>query len=83
MGDWVYYVTYLRFLDVSEWIKKTDEIHKSEKLQELIQREIGDRVNPIVEYLSEQKERFLMGSSSAYTKALRNGFRSKSKTVPY
>lgn len=59
MGDWVYYVTFLRFSDVDEWVKRTDEIHKSEKLRDMIQREVRKRVNPIVDYLLEQKERFL------------------------
>jgi len=58
MGDWIYYITYLRFSDVSIWIKQTDEVHKSERLRDMIQREIRSRVNPIVEYLVEQKERF-------------------------
>jgi DNA sulfur modification protein DndB len=58
MGDWFYYVTYLKFSDVAQWIKKTDEIHKSEKLRDMIQREISKRVGPIVEYLLEQEERF-------------------------
>ena len=58
MGDWVYYVTYLRFSDVSRWIGQSTDFHKSEKLREMIQREIGDRVDPIVDYLKEQKERF-------------------------
>jgi|ERR1044071_757340 DNA sulfur modification protein DndB len=58
MGDWIYYVTFLRFSDIDLWIKRTDEIHKSEKLRDLIQREIRSRVNPVVDYLIEQNERF-------------------------
>ena len=58
MGDWIYYVTCFRFSDVVEWVKKTDEIHSSEELRDLIQREISKRVQPITEYLLEQKERF-------------------------
>ncbi|HZH31870.1 MAG TPA: DNA sulfur modification protein DndB [Pyrinomonadaceae bacterium] len=58
MGDWVYYVTYMKFSDVSIWVKQTEEIHKNKKLKDMIQREIGDRVGPIVDYLLEQKERF-------------------------
>jgi DNA sulfur modification protein DndB len=58
MGDWVYYVTFLRFFDVEFWIKKTDQIHRSEKLREMIQRELTPRVAPIADYLIEQKERF-------------------------
>lgn len=58
MGDWVYYITCFRFSDVAEWVKETDEIHSSEELRDLIQREISKRVEPITEYLLEQKERF-------------------------
>lgn len=58
MGDWVYYVTYLRFDDVRRWIGQSSDFHTSEKLREMIQREIGDRVDPIVDYLKGQKERF-------------------------
>ena len=58
MGDWIYYVTCLRFADINDWVKKTDEIHTSESLRDMIQRQIHKRVDPIVEYLQEQDERF-------------------------
>ena len=58
MGDWIYYVTYMKFSDVAHWIKRTEEIHKSEKLRDMIQRALTRRVNPIVDYLIEQDERF-------------------------
>lgn len=58
MGDWVYYVTSMRFVDVASWVKRTDEIYESEKLRDLVQRAISDRVDTIVEYLLNQPERF-------------------------
>lgn len=58
MGDWIYYVTYMNFSDVSKWVKKTEEIHKNEQLRDMIQREITNRVKDIVSYLIEEKERF-------------------------
>ncbi len=58
MGDWIYYITYMKFSDVAHWIKRTEEIHKSKKLRDMIQRALTGRVNPIVDYLVEQKERF-------------------------
>jgi DNA sulfur modification protein DndB len=58
MGDWVYYITYLTFADVSYWIKKTDQIHKSENLRDMIQRQLSSRATPIADYLVNQKERF-------------------------
>jgi len=58
MGDWVYYVTYMRFSDVAHWIKRTDQVHKSRKLRDMIQRELTPRAAPIADYLIEQQERF-------------------------
>ncbi len=58
MGDWIYYVTYMKFSDVAHWIKKTEEIHASEQLRDMIQRAITDRTKGIVEYLTTQEERF-------------------------
>lgn len=58
MGDWFYYVSSLKFSDVDCWIKPTTEIHRSENLRDMIQREISERILPIVDYLLEQKERF-------------------------
>lgn len=58
MGDWVYYITYMRFLDVKEWIRPTDQIHKSEMLRDMIQRELKPRASSIADYLIEQEERF-------------------------
>ncbi len=58
MGDWVYYVTFMKFSDVACWIKRTDQIHQSKELRDMIQRELTNRVGPIADYLLEQKERF-------------------------
>jgi DNA sulfur modification protein DndB len=58
MGDWVYYVTYLTFNDITHWIKKTDQIHKTERLREMIQRQLSSRSISIAKYLINQEERF-------------------------
>lgn len=58
MGDWVYYVTYLTFTDIAFWIKRTDQIHRSESLRDMIQRELSSRAESIADYLINQKERF-------------------------
>ena len=58
MGDWIYYVTYMKFSDVAHWIRETEEIHASEQLRDMIQRAITDRTEGIVEYLTTQRERF-------------------------
>lgn len=57
MGDWAYYITYMRFSDIKYWIKPTDEIHSSKGLRDLIQRELTNRSKDIAEYLVMQKER--------------------------
>lgn len=58
MGDWTYYVTYMRFSDVAAWVKRTDQVHRSKKLRDMIQRELTPRAEPIAAYLVEQQERF-------------------------
>jgi DNA sulfur modification protein DndB len=59
MGDWVYYITFLRMRDIAERISLVTEIHKSSILKELIQREIErSHAEAIREYLIRQKERF-------------------------
>lgn len=58
MGDWIYYVTYLTFADIAFWIKRTDQIHRSEKLRDMIQRQLSSRATPIADYLINQRERF-------------------------
>jgi DNA sulfur modification protein DndB len=58
MGTWVYYVTTMTLQDIKQRVKKTDEIHKSEKLREMIQRALTDRTKEITEYLVNQRQRF-------------------------
>ena len=58
MGNWWYYITYMKFADVAHWIKPTDQIHPVEMLRDMIQRALLPNVNQIVEYLLGQDERF-------------------------
>src|SRR5690242_11074864 len=58
IGDWVYYVALLPFSDVSSRIKKTDEIHSSALLREMIQRALTPRSKNIAAYLKSQSQRF-------------------------
>ncbi len=58
IGDWIYYVTLLKFKDVAERVSMVPEIHKSEGLSNLIQRQVSDRTSDIVEYLKTQDQRF-------------------------
>lgn len=58
MGDWIYYITLLRFSDVSERVSMVFEIHKSEKLSQWIQRQVSNRTSDIADYLETQEQRF-------------------------
>lgn len=64
MGDWYYYVTILKFSDVSDRIKLPEEInHKYNdpnlKLSEWIQRDIDlKRITPLVNYLKTEQRFF-------------------------
>jgi DNA sulfur modification protein DndB len=65
MGDWMYYVTLLKFEDVAERVFLPDEIDKKYKdkdnlkLGDWIQRDLGSkRISDIVSYLKKQKQRF-------------------------
>lgn len=59
MGDWVYYSTLMNFKDVSERVHYAEEVHQSEQLSRMIQRQITlGRGKQIATYLEDQKERF-------------------------
>ena len=58
MGDWIYYVTFMSFRDIKEWIHAPHEIHSSKKLSEWIQRELqSNHAQAIATYLATQPER--------------------------
>lgn len=59
MGDWEYYSALMRAGDIATRIKVADQVHKSEKLADMIQRYLkGKRAAQIAKYLKEQKQRF-------------------------
>lgn len=58
IGEWVYYVTLLPFSEVAQRIKKTEEVHKSQLLREMIQRALTPRSKNIAAYLASQPQRF-------------------------
>jgi DNA sulfur modification protein DndB len=58
MGDWVYYVTFLRMRDIAQRVSIADDIHKSASLRDLLQRRLTDRSRGITDYLLKQKQRF-------------------------
>lgn len=59
MGDWVYYVTFMKMKDIAERINIAQEIHQSRSLNEFIQRQLeAPRTTHIKNYLLTQPERF-------------------------
>lgn len=58
LGDWTYFSTVMTFGDLATRIQQADEIHSHQGLQEMIQRELGKRVNDIATYLETRPERF-------------------------
>jgi len=58
LGDRVLYITFMRFKDIADRVKMTDEIHTNQNLSNWIQREVNKRSDNIVEYLKTQGERF-------------------------
>ena len=58
MGDWIYYVTFLRMDQIADQIHIAQEIHSSNVLKDMIQREITNRASQIADYLLKQPQRF-------------------------
>lgn len=62
MGNWTYYVSTLTFKQVNEYVSKIDDqLHKSESLNQLIQRSITNNLQSIKEYILNQPELFFNG----------------------
>src|SRR5689334_8958714 len=62
LGQWVYYITYMKMADVSERIglaEEEDQINSNRSLSEWIQRKIVTKhVNGIVKYIMTQPDMF-------------------------
>ena len=58
MGDWIYYVTFLRMDQIANQIRLARDIHPSNVLRDMIQREITKRAGQISDYLLKQPQRF-------------------------
>jgi DNA sulfur modification protein DndB len=58
MGDWVYYISFMQMKDICDRIAIAEEIHKSARLREFIQRQVTNRATDIADYLLTQKQRF-------------------------
>ena len=58
MGDWVYYISFLRMNQIADQIHLAQKIHESNELRDMIQRRITDRSKEISDYLLNQPQRF-------------------------
>ncbi|MED0983058.1 DNA sulfur modification protein DndB [Bacillus paramycoides] len=59
MGDWRYYISSMTFNQISACVSKVDkELHRSEKLSELIQRSITSNYKNIKDYIVNHEDRF-------------------------
>lgn len=59
MGDWVYYACLMNLNEICTRVNFAEEIHKSEQLSEMIQRQLKKgRGAQIADYLKQQPERF-------------------------
>mgnify|MGYP001852878999 CR=1 FL=1 len=58
-GDWIYYLTWFTYKEVSTYVKKIDkELHQSKSLNDMIQRSLTENVDRIASYIEKQPERF-------------------------
>ncbi len=58
MGDNIYYISFLRMKEIADRVSLAEEIHKSKKLRDLIQRRVTNRSKEISSYLQTQPQRF-------------------------
>ncbi len=58
MGDWIYYISFMRMKDIADRISFAEEIHTNESLNDLLQRRLTERSKEIVQYLKTQEQRF-------------------------
>ena len=59
MGDWVFYTCLMSIEDIGSRVSFANEVHKSEKMSEMMQRHLNKgRSDQIASYLRNQEERF-------------------------
>lgn len=58
IGDWVYYVTSLCFSEIAGRVHFAKEIHKSQALNEQLQRDLNPRAEQIAKYILTTEQRF-------------------------
>lgn len=59
MGDWIYYISFMRMKNVAERVDIAADIHESKSLNELLQRAVTSRTKEIINYLVTQEQRLI------------------------
>ena len=73
MGDWVYYISFMKMKDVASRVSRAQLFYNSKTLQDLFQRALlKNRVQDIANYLKTEKQRFfntlVIGTYGGYPK---------------
>jgi DNA sulfur modification protein DndB len=58
MGDWTYYITKMKLGEVASQVELAEEIHPNKALDELIQRDLSNRVEQMTAFLLSEPQRF-------------------------
>ena len=58
MGDWVYFITKMKLGEVASQVELAEEIHPNKALDELIQRDLSNRVEQMTEFLLSEPQHF-------------------------
>lgn len=58
IGDWVYYITVMPLSEIAARVQRSKEIYQVKQMEDMVQRELTNRVGKIVDYLINQNERF-------------------------
>lgn len=90
MGDWIYYISFMRMKDVAERVDIAADIHESKSLNELLQRAVTSRTKEITKYLVTQEQRFFNsiiigvygGSPQWYELEVKENDKFDSKSLP-
>ncbi len=59
IGDWAYYVCLMDLREVASRVRFARELHRSDRLSDIIQRGMSDHAGRIAQYLLVQQQRFL------------------------
>lgn len=58
MGDWIYYISFLKMKDIAERVSIAEHIHSGTALNEWLQRRLSANARQISRYLLMQEQRF-------------------------